>query len=650
MALGTNSTPGSGWFQGVGVSDALSHWATVTLEFPTFTAFAAYKPSVVTTILSWAGAPVVAHTAGYYAAGDGGSATYVWNSTSVATPDTLFVVIPGGSAGGRWFLQVPSGGVDIRALGVPVDGATSADSTLRAAIAACSTYGTKLFFPPGIVYLTGAASSFLQNCSLQGVGILPGTSTTGPSLGSMVYLTSASTVPFYLGQDFVVDGINFYWPGQTGAVSYPALFSGDSVHTVAHGYFHNITVVDAYDGVVQGTEGWVDVKFDNYETFAAHDNFRWYNTADGITLTNVRVIPGAWLGMGGSNAAVGTSASTARAFHITTGGTVNLNAINLVVVGARYGFLVDSGASVAESQINAAWDAVGTIIDTSSGGNWYGIGIQFTGIAAGCATPATTWGAPNTGQAPCFNMGSSAFNELNLTDFHSGGSQGDFITTAGTDVILENSEALSIGSVLATTPGAGDFYAVHITASGTPNVRIQNNRFVGGVTGIAHIHGISTTGAGIPGLLVIQGNSFSLFNDDVDASFPQGAIVSGNSSSGTNGSVSLIQVNTNAIIYYGNNWDVPPVATVSSCGSSPSVTGAGPNAGFITTGGGTVNSCNVTMPLVLYGKCLFQPANAISLGAMPSGTPNTWALSFYVGASPNSNPGMNIFYSCPGMQ
>lgn len=571
--------------------------------------------------------------------------------------------------------------IQASAYGVKADGITSNDQALGLALYACSQAGTKLLLPPGQILLTGAALSgnatrLLQNCSLEGAGIPAGAAQTGPSLGTMILLTSPTVVPFNLGQNWSLEGINFYWPNQTGAVFYPPLLAGDGVHTVGHAYVNNVIVVNAYDFVAQsnynvsgscpGTyassscpEAWGDVKFSNIDTFAAHDNFRWNATGDGMIMANMRVLPGAWLNMCGfspsCNGWVGTAASTSRWIHVTApvspaGVNVNANA-NIVLVGLRYGILVDNGATMAESQINGTFDGVGTIVDTSAGGTWFGFGIQFSGVSTACETPSTTWGSPNTGNAPCFNMGSNGLSVLDVTDFHGAGSKGDFIATTGTSVVLTNSEFLAVGGA---NDGA-EYYQVRINASGSPQIRVQNNRLAGS-NGSAHVHGISTTGAGTPSVFVVQGNSFEFFNDEVNARFPASAIVSGNTSFSTNaagGLVSFNQINTNAIVYYGNNWDSPPVPTIpaASCGTSPVVhTISGPNSGFVTTGSGTVNSCQIKMPIVLFNGCVFSASNAISIGAGSTGSPATWTLTFYQGASPNSNPSMNIFYSCPGQQ
>lgn len=562
--------------------------------------------------------------------------------------------------------------INAAAFGVVADGITSNDQSLGMALAACSAQGARLVLPPGKILLTGAtltstATRLIQNCALTGAGPLTG-GTISSAQGTQFNITSTSVAPFVLGQNFAVIGVNLYWPGQTGAVVYPPAFVGQpgSGKYVARGYFQNVSLVNAYDGVAQsnynsggscpGTyassscpETWVDVTFDNYRTFAAHDDFRWNFTSDGMTLQNVRVLPGAWLGLGGTAGQVGTAAHSATAFHVASsgGGQVNINATDLVVVGARYGILVDSGAIVAESQFSATWDAVGTIVDTSAGGSWYGYGVQFTGVGTGCYTPSTTWGGPATGNAPCFNLGNAANNEFVLNDFKSAGSQGDFIKTTGTDIILTNSESLGVGAAV----DGNDYYQVNINSTGSPRIRVQNNRFVG-VNGSVHAHGITTTAAGIPNALVIQGNTFDYFNDDVTASFPQGAIVSGNTSFDTiSGNVSFNQSNAASIVYYGNFWDATPKPTVSACGTSPTVASAsGPNSGFITIGTGTATTCTITMPLSIAGFCQFQSSASISIGGGPSGSPPAWLEYFYQGASNFNAAGYNLFYTCPGQQ
>jgi len=400
------------------------------------------------------------------------------------------------------------------------------------------------------------------------------------------------------------------------------------------------------------------VKFSNIDTFAVHDNFRWNGTGDGMTMANMRVLPGAWLNMCGTNpsctAWVGTAASTSTWIHVTapqSSAGVNINAnANIVLVGLRYGILVDNGGAMSESQINGTFDSIGTIVDTSAGGRWIGFGIQFSGVSTGCEIPATVWGSPNTGNASCFNMGSDGNSELVLTDFHGAGSKGDFITTTNTSIILTNSEFLSVGGA---NDGA-EYYALRINAAGSPQIRVQNNR-LGGRNTSPHVHGISTVGSGIPSVFVVQGNAFEYFNDDVNASFPAAAMVSGNTSFSTNGAGGLRsfnQINANALVYSGNNWDKQPQPTLSSCGTGATInSGEGPSSGFFTTGSGTVTSCVFNQPLVMDGGCLFFPGNAVTMGGGPSGVhPTAWALNFYVGATPTSSPSMNVFYSCPGQQ
>lgn len=525
----------------------------------------------------------------------------------------------------------------------------AADTALAAAITQCSALGTKLVIPQGIYVLDGShAPSILNNCSIEGSGV-PGTGFGFSSPGTLIELTSTSVSPFKLGTTCEIRGVNFFWPTQTGSTVYPPLFSDVGVSQVGPCVFDNVNVVNAYDIFTQTSAALGGLRMTNSTLYAVHHGFTLKALGDGFALANNRYSPAMWLLFGGNPSAVGHAAQNNKAFDIQAGGAVNINAANEVFVGWQYGIYLESGALWAESQVNATWDTVGTIVDSTSGGT-YAAGNVLTGQNAGCALSGNTWGIGiNGGQQPCFNMGSAPFQELALVGFQSNGTQGDFIATAGAAVTMLDSSSLNIGGILAVSPGAGDFYQVRVTSSGTPEIRIQNNRFAG-TPANAHIHGIGVIGSGIPNSLLVQNNTFSHHQEAITGNFPAGTNISGNNSSDTNGSVSMVETNSNPIMSYGNYWDKQPLPTVSSCGSGAvSAAGNTPNGGFITTGTGSVLSCTVTMPLPLYSKCLFQPASAISVGATPSGVPAAWTLTFYLGATPQSSESMNVFYSCPGM-
>lgn len=524
----------------------------------------------------------------------------------------------------------------------------AADTALAAAITQCSALGTKLIIPQGKYRLNGShAATLLDNCSIEGSGVSAVRYGFDPP-GTMFELTSTSVPPFRLGTAFAVKGLGFFWPNQTGAVVYPELFADGTTTQTGPGLIENNTVVNAYRIFKQTSPLWGQFRILHNTFYAVDSVYSLYGLGDGFNLANNRYLP-VWLGYGGSPAAVGVISQHNKIFDIYSGGAVNINGVNEVAVGWQYGIYVNSGGRWAESQYNATWDVVGTIIDTSAGGI-YSFGNVFTGQNASCALSGNVWGVGgNGGQQSCFNFGSASGQEFALDNFQSNGSQGDFITTAGASIILTNSVSLSIGSVLAASPGAGEFYQVRVTAAGTPEIRVQNNRF-SGYNANSHVHGVAITGAGVPSIFMAQNNTFIYHQEAISGSYPAGANISGNNSRNTNGTVSFTQAGPGAILYYGNFWDKPPLPTLTSCGTSPSVSSGGTyNSGFFTVGTGSVLSCVFHTPINTYGKCQFQPSSAITLGAAPSGVPAAWTISSYVGAAPFDMNAQNIFYSCAGM-
>ena len=482
--------------------------------------------------------------------------------------------------------------------GVVADGVTSDDAAVKSAMAACSGAGTTLWFPPGKILLNGSAGTIpVSNCSFRGSDIAAG-STSTQSLGTTFYLTSTSVPPFTCGSNVTMKGVNFYHPNQTGAVVYPPIITDDGTNGCLKWVIDNVVIVDAYDGIKQtSVAGWGDWKFTNFEGFAAHDLFSLSTTGDGFLFSNVRILPGAWLQMGGATTAVGTAASTQKVFHITPGSTVSINTSNMVVVGARYGFYVDSGAQSSESQINATWDAVGTIVDTSAGGNWPA-GNQVTGLAAQCAIPSTTWGNPNTGNAPCFNMGTTG--ALNLTDFTSAGSQGSFVVTAGASVSLRNVSNGIIGSV---TDG-GDYSQILVTGVLHPVLTVLGSSFGGNVSATNnqrdHVHGITAT-ASAPSSIVVENNSFLNHTDEINSILGTSGItiVETNWSQGTRGAASVILTGSGPVQFANNNFTKPPVSTIASgFGAAPFITSGKQYTTFsVNVGtGGTASSGQITIP------------------------------------------------------
>jgi hypothetical protein len=551
-----------------------------------------------------------------------------------------YLPIAGGTMTGPVQMAGTNNGVDIYANTLVTDGVTSNDVKFAAYANACAAVGGRLHLPSGRIAITGATSVTWTNCAFVGAEI-PAGSTEAQGNGTEFVLTNQSVQPFICGYNVKVSGIAFYWPNQTGAVVYPPLFADDAVHGCGHWLLDNVTVVNAYIGFQQtAAPGWVDWKFSNSNLFACNADLSISSTPDGFSFSNVRVLPGAWLGMGGNATSVGTCASTQKVFHVTSGGSVSLTTTNLTVVGARYGFYVDSGGTVSESDINATWDVVGTIIDTSAGGVW-SPAIKFSGINAVCATPATTWGSPNTGNASCFNMGSSG--ELDMNGFISAGSSGSFIATSGASVFITNSINDAIGGIL----DGADYYQVHVTAA-APVVSINGNKFSGNASTTnnqnAHVHGIVAT-ASIASV-AIQNNQFSFFQDEINvASASETTIIRSNSSSSTNGGSSITVTGSNTVNYGNNSWDKPPISAFTSASSCGGTTGTGQImngafTGFIQVGGTTsVESCAFTLPFSTASTCVFTPSALLEISAVVSGL--TWTVSMS-----SDLHGGQIFFNC----
>lgn len=481
--------------------------------------------------------------------------------------------------------------------GVIADGVTSNDLQLKNAITACAVLGTRLVLPPGQITLTGAMSSTPSNCHIDGTGPQAWLGNGGGSPGGTTFkLTGTINPPFIAGNSVTFSNLNFWWPNQDGTIVYPpAITDAGSGSIVNNLVIEDVTFVNCYDCVAQSenSAGWGNAKFHNISFFSINDGFRLSNTGDGFVFSNLRADAGPWLNVCGSTCLTGVGIASARNrdFHITNktggGGAVNL-AISPAQLSGRYGFLLDAGATVAESNINATWDGNGTIIDASaSGARWFADNV-FTGNNAGCFIPFNA----SKGNNPCFNMGANS--ELDLTGFLSSGSQGSYIVTSGSSIKLDGGKSANIGSAA----DGSEYYHLQVTG-GTPTVIVQNMLFGGAdcgalPAGCHHVHGINTASS-TPGILTIQNNSFSFLQDAVVVANAGGIVISGNLSNNTHGSATLTISGTSGVMYGQNFWDIPPIATPLSCGAGCVVAGGGLR-GSISMGTGSVTAATITLP------------------------------------------------------
>lgn len=520
--------------------------------------------------------------------------------------------------------------------GVQADGVHSDDVQLGNAITACSTLGAMLVLPPGQILLNGAATISLQNCSILGSGVPAGFTTTA-SLGTVIELTSTSVQPFIVGSNWSVNGVNFFWPNQiNGLTVYPPLFT-DAGSQIAHVYIDNVTIVNAYDGFIQTpTSNWGDFKFSNSTMYAVHRMFKVGTTGDSWTFSNMRFTPGPWFNMvpGTSGTAVYAADLVNALFEIAAGSNVTILMGTTVTFAWRYGVLVDAGAVFGGGDMDVEWDGTGTIVDSSSGGLFTSMTMR--GGNSPCFVPTT--GGGSFGNWPCFKLGANSSIILNG---YGGGARGDFIQAASAAQIKIQNGGFG---PLAQAKDGGEYYFINVVA-GSPDIIVQGN-YISGDPADVHAHGIHT-GTNISSRLVIQDNGFLYLNDILDIrTSPNTTTITGNWSTNTTGSASLLFSGTDGITYAANAWDKPPLATVSACGAGATITGTLSGVVFVGSTNPTT-ACSITFPFnpLAGGVCAFTPSIAVVIAGGPSGAPPTWSL-----VTSGDIHGAQLFYNCTGRQ
>ncbi len=435
------------------------------------------------------------------------------------------------------------------------DGVTSDDLALAAAARACNAAGTKLVLPAGQILLTGAATITLDHCAMVGAGD-PAGDRTGP-YGTTILLTSTDVKPFILETGWQVSGINFYWPNQTtGKTLYPPLFSdGGKGHGFDHGVIDNIVIVNAYDGMTTTPGGGSgNVKISNSTMWAYHHLFNLTNTGDSWALSNNRFTPGPLLNIcsfsSECEAAINEANHVNALFHITAGGTVTLVVHSTETFSWRYGILIDSGALLGASIFNVAWDGMGTLIDSSSGG-FYAFQNNFTGSMSECGI--VVFGGTSTGSTPCFNLGPGS--GLFIYDFRTDGSRGSWVVGAGGNtVVIDNVHLANIG-----TANDGRNYFIVSFAAPTNSLTVRNSTF-GGLPSNSHVHGINI-GTNTMGNTIIQNCVFNFMNSSITGVTNNQVMLTGSTSFNTNpGGRSVDLRGTGNMVYVGNFWDVAPKA------------------------------------------------------------------------------------------
>jgi hypothetical protein len=436
------------------------------------------------------------------------------------------------------------------------DGVRSDDLALARAVAECNERGGRLVLPAGRILLTGAATITLDHCAMEGVGA-PAGDHTG-AYGTTILLTSETVPPFILKTGWRVSGINFYWPNQaSGATHYPPLFSdGGKGSGFAHGVIDNIVIVNAYDGMTTTPGGGSgDVKISNSTMWAYHHLFNLTNTGDSWAFSNNRFTPGPLLNTcsfsAECEAAINEANHVNAIFHITAGGTVTLVVHSAETFSWRYGILIDEGAVLGGSIFDVAWDGMGTLIDSSSGGI-YAFQNNFTGSMSTCGI-AVYGGTSPTGNTPCFNLGTNS--GLFIYDFRTDGSFGSWLIGAGGNIVeINNVDIASIG-------GANDGRNYYIVDFRAPtNILLVRNSQLGGLPSNSRAHGINI-GTNTMVSTIVQNCVFNFLNDSITGTTNDKVMVTGNTSVNSNPTGRSVDLRgTGSMVYVGNFWDVPPTS------------------------------------------------------------------------------------------
>ena len=404
------------------------------------------------------------------------------------------------------------------AYGVKADGVTSDDVALKAATDACAAVNAMLILPPGQSLLTGAAQSTLRNCHIYGSG-------------TTFNITGNSISPFIIGSGWGISGVRFYWPNQiTGGSFYPPLFQDAGAVSTAGHWLDHVSILNAYDGFAETSgSSWGNIYITNSDMYAVHDLFRMSHVGDMIHMSNMHFTSGAWQATAPVDltSALNTAQTRNTIFHVTAGPIVQVEITNVATFSWRYGFLVDSGGVFAASDIRAfSIDNVGTIVDSSSGGNFSG---QMSG-GGGCAVTSYPSGH-KAGNAPCFNLG--AAGEITLRDFNFAG-QGSGIVTQGANVTMQVSECDGVGAI---NDGA-NYSCIDVQGvdSGT-TVLVQDATMTGSPAN-THVFGITSGANAIPNF-ILQNSSFLYFQTPVKVTFANEGVVTGNRSAVTNGTLAF---------------------------------------------------------------------------------------------------------------
>ena len=455
-------------------------------------------------------------------------------------------------------------------------------------------------------------------------------------MGTTFQVESTTVKPFICGDSWRMSGFNVWYPNQNGTTVYPPFISDDGSTPCNHVYMDHFNVVNAYDFLFNTANvSWQDFSFDNFNVYAVHSAFNLSKTGDSFRFTNAHFTPTPWFSICNSMpecfAGIAAGAHVNAIFRITGPSAsvgVTADVYSSEAFAWRYGYKIEANGFVQGSIVDINWDSVGTVIDATAPGAAWGLNNVLRGFEPLCAI----W---NGGSAPdivtnCFDMGASSGLVLN---HFSGAAGGDFFRSTGSTLSMVGGVISGIGGA---DPTHDHWFVKNTGASGT--VHIRNVDIGYGITG-SLVHGIDTTNVQD---FILQNNSFRGFKDIVTGPYPvQIAMISGNTSVG-DGTTAVQLTGTGSIRYSNNQWDKPPLATVSACGTGATINGTLNGGVGIGTAAGL--TCTITVPLVVpLMSCQF------GLGlSLPFATSQVSAGVWRLTAASGDISGTQITYRCGG--
>lgn len=373
-------------------------------------------------------------------------------------------------------------GVDLVRAGADPTGVTDCTSILIAAIAQAKVNGSFAVVIPRGKFLVNTGAIDLANVAIIGNGVQE-SSTPYSDAGSVFLLTSTTTSPFTLGRGVTIQGMSFFYPNQTDAVTpptvYPPLFTGTYVTQFK---FLDNTVVNAYQflKITTGSVGVGDCVISRNRIYAIDRTFWLLNGApEVLTVTENLFSWGVYedvVNAGPNYYLRNYTAGSGEFFRIdVSGGSYTsvdgLDFASNLVFGYRYGVRVVSGTLNVSTIGGNKFDAVSTVLSVE-------------------------------GSAALVN---SLFEGNLIYSYKTGDS-----TTEFNSIVFSSSAGTSdvtvVGNNFAYTRGS------HITWNSlfSDEVHIVGNRFAawGQSTqaSVTSYFGVQMTDAGVKGL--VEGNSF----------------------------------------------------------------------------------------------------------------------------------------------